>query len=88
MSDLCYHDDNIAVTTDVPCEYGQGLPHCEECISTCDICGHKECGQQIEWEGLTICETCNWDTLAKAAKKCALTGLQSDLKEYLRLRAK
>lgn len=86
MADLCYHCDNIAVTTDVPCEFGQGLPHCEGCIATCEICGQKECGPMIEWQGLTICERCNCDSLAKAAKKAAMTGLHSDLKEYLRLR--
>jgi len=58
----CYHcgdDANMDFGgLDVHCEAGQGLPHCEDCVETCDLCDEIYCGDLIHYNGLLLCETC------------------------------
>ena len=57
----CYHcGDEVAdgQGTDVHCEAGEGLLHCNLCVTPCDLCDEIYCGNLAEYGCLLLCETC------------------------------
>jgi len=58
----CYHCNNEVedhlIGLDVHCEYGQGLPHCNDCVMVCDLCDDIYCGKLTEYNNLLLCELC------------------------------
>ena len=58
----CHHFGQEAEHPDAKCEYGFGLPHCNDCASQCDLCDELYCevdGVALkELNGLVLCEEC------------------------------
>jgi len=60
--DCCYHCLNEADYEDVHCPDGQGLGHCVDCVSQCDLCDDLYCEVDTialkDLNGLLLCESC------------------------------
>jgi len=54
----CYHCGSEAQYMDAYCESGQGLPHCEDCVTECECCGDVYCSNIPQVDGVNICEAC------------------------------
>ena len=70
----CYHCGKEAEHSDVHCEYGQGLPHCDECASQCDLCdGDPLCVDFCEVKAIEYVEasTINFQKMKEAGKNFA-----------------